>query len=140
MRNHIILVAAVMLASCGGPADNAHHASEQTVVNRQTASVLDVPQVPPVLFGKRPPNTPITEANMPYFDVVTYCELKTAKQEKLARGPLYEACAEDQVHYRSIIGETIDARKFQDADIIRCAKATRTAYQGEWYCLNGQEF
>lgn len=77
---------------------------------------------------------------MPYFDTVKYCEITTRKHDTRYKGPVYEQCAEDQAHTRSILAQAIDAKKFHDADIIRCAKASHTAYQGEWYCLNGQDF
>ena len=103
-------------------------------------SLIKTPQDPPVEFGKRPPNTPMTSDNMPFFDAVTYCELTTRKQDKIAKGPAYEACVEDQAHYRIIIGEAINASQFQEPVIIRCAQASRTAYQGMWFCMNGQLF
>ena len=140
MRYWTILLAATVLAACGGPSKTAKHPSVQIIVNKQTASFLHIPQIPPVELGKRPPGTPITGNDMPYFDIVTYCEHVTRKDEKLRRGPLYETCAEDQAHYRSIIRQTIAAGTLHDDDIIRCAKATRTAYQGEWFCLNGEPF
>lgn len=135
----MVLVAATA-AACSGPTGTGHHPSLQVIVTKQTESMLHIPQIPPVQLGKVPPGTHIRQDDMPYFGVVAYCEHTTRKQEKLPRGPLYETCADDQMNYRSIIGQTINAGKFQDADIIRCAKASRTAYQGEWFCLNGEPF
>lgn len=140
MRYWPLLFAAVVLASCSSRSRTAGSPSVHVVVNEQPASLLHIPQIPPVQLGKRPPGVPITRDNMPYFDIVTYCEYVTRGKETLRRGPLYENCAYDQSHYRSIIGETIAAGTLHDKDIIHCAKATRTAYQGEWYCLNGQPF
>ncbi len=82
----------------------------------------------------------MTSDNMPFFDAVTYCELTTRKTDKVYKGPAYEACVEDQAHYRIIIGDAIDSSQFKEPAIIRCAKASRTAYQGMWYCMNGQFF
>jgi hypothetical protein len=104
------------------------------------ASNLKIPQIPPVEFGRRPVNARITGENMPFFDTVTYCELTTRKSDTMWRGPVYEQCVEDQAHYKEILAQMIDARKFEDSMIVACAKASRTAYQGMWYCLNGQEF
>jgi hypothetical protein len=140
VRYWTLLLAAAVLVSCGGPSKSGGTSSAHVVVNTQTASLLHIPQIPPVQLGKRPAGTPITRRNMPYFDIVIYCEHVTHGKEKLRRGPLYETCAEDQSQYRDIIGETIDAGKFHDGDILRCAKASRTAYEGEWYCLNGEPF
>lgn len=136
----VALWLAMLLAACSSSPETGKHVSEQTIVNKQTVSMLHVPQVPKVELGKLPPDGRMTRDNMPYFDIVTYCEMTTDKQEKSTRGPLYESCAEDQMHYHDIIGDTVDAGKTASAEVIRCAKATRTAYQGEWYCLNGQEF
>lgn len=106
----------------------------------QSAEHPNTPQVPPVEFGRRKPNTPMTHDNMPFFDTVTYCVWATRGKDKAVKGPLYEACVEDQGHTKLILGQAIDAQKFKEADMVRCAKASRTAYQGMWYCLNGQDF
>lgn len=82
----------------------------------------------------------MTSANMPFFDVVTYCEITTRKHDTRPRGPLYDNCAMNQLHYRSIIGQAIDAKHFKDAKVVQCAKASRTAYEGMWYCMNDQPF
>lgn len=82
----------------------------------------------------------MTSANMPFFDTVTYCGLATRKVDKIPKGPAYEGCVEDQAHYRIVIGEAIDAHQFRDTLVTHCAKASRTAYQGMWYCMNGQLF
>ncbi|HEY3848056.1 MAG TPA: hypothetical protein VGL95_13195, partial [Acetobacteraceae bacterium] len=103
-------------------------------------SVITTPQIPPVELGKRPPNTPMTSANMPFFDTVTYCEQTTRKIDRSPKGPAYETCVEDQAHYRIVIGDAVDAGKFKDPFIVHCATASRTAYQGMWYCMNGQLF
>jgi hypothetical protein len=82
----------------------------------------------------------MTSENMPFFDTVTYCEQTTRKSDKIPKGPAYEACVEDQAHYRIVISDAVTARQFKEAVIIHCAKASRTAYQGMWYCMNGQLF
>lgn len=82
----------------------------------------------------------MTSDNMPFFDTVTYCELTTRKRDKIHKGPAYEACVEDEAHYRIVIGDAINAGQFKEAVINRCAKASRAAYQGMWYCMNGQLF
>ncbi len=99
-----------------------------------------VEQIVPVELGRRPPNTRMTSRNMPFFDTVTYCLLTTRKTDTMVKGPAYEACVELQDHTRSVIGEAIDAKKFDEADIVRCAKASHTAYQGMWYCMNRQPY
>jgi hypothetical protein len=103
-------------------------------------SMITGPQIPPVELGRRRPNTRLTSANMPFFDTVTYCEHTTRKIDKIPKGPAYETCVEDQAHYRIVIGQAIDARQFKDTLVTDCAKASRTAYQGMWYCMNGQLF
>jgi hypothetical protein len=75
---------------------------------------------------------------MPIYDTVTYCLLATRKSDTKVKGPEYEECIEHQDHTRRVLAETIDTAKFKEPDIIRCAKASRTAYIGEWYCLNHQ--
>ncbi|HUN39303.1 MAG TPA: hypothetical protein VMU81_03340 [Acetobacteraceae bacterium] len=135
-----VVLAAVALTACGGPEKMAKAPPLPTVIVRPVITHPTTPQIPLVEFGKRPPNTPMTSANMPYFDTVAYCEWSTDKKEKLRRGPLYEACIGDQANYRQVIGSAIDARQFKDSDIVRCAKSSRTAYQGMWYCLNDQPY
>lgn len=82
----------------------------------------------------------MTSNTMPFFDTVTYCEQTTRKRDKTYKGPVYEACVEDQAHYRIVIGEAINAGQFKDPVIDHCAQASRTAYQGMWFCMNGQFF
>ena len=77
---------------------------------------------------------------MPFFDSVTYCEQTTRKNDKIFKGPAYEACVEDQAHYRIVIGEAVNASKFPETVVTHCASASRTAYQGMWFCMNGQLF
>ena len=55
----------------------------------------------------------------------------------MVKGPAYEACIERQDQARIVIAAAIDADKFAEPDIIRCAKESRTAYIGMWYCMNG---
>ncbi len=82
----------------------------------------------------------MTSENMPFFDTVTYCQTTTRKIDRIVKGPAYEACIELQEHTRLVLGEAIDGSKFKEADIVRCAKASRTAYEGLWFCVNGQPF
>jgi hypothetical protein len=140
VRNPPILFIVAMLAACGGPQTSPTVQPQTAADTTPVASRITTPQNPPVEFGKRPPNTPMTSNNMPFFDTVTYCELTTRKTDKINKGPAYEACVEDQAHYRIVIGEAINAARFHEADVVRCAKASRTAYQGMWYCMNGQLF
>ncbi len=79
----------------------------------------------------------MTSDNMPLFDTITYCILSTRKTDTMVKGPAYEACIEHQDHVRIVVASAIDAGKFAEADIIRCAKDSRTAYVGMWYCMNG---
>jgi hypothetical protein len=136
----LVLLVGVGLAACGGPEKTAKAPSTPAIIAEPVITHPTTPQIPPVEFGERPPNTRMTSANMPYFDTVTYCEWSTEKHEKLRRGPLYEACIGDQDNYRQVIGSAIDAKQFKEPDIVRCAKASRTAYQGMWYCLNDQPY
>jgi hypothetical protein len=124
---------AALLAACGGPADKTAEPPSQTA-----AAKPSVEQIVPVEFGRRPPNTPMTSDNMPLYDTVTYCLLATRKTDTKVMGPEYEECIEHQDHTRRVLAEAIDTAKFKEPDIIRCAKASRTAYVGEWYCLNHQ--
>ena len=82
----------------------------------------------------------MTSANMPYFDIVTYCEIATRKHDTALQGPVYDTCAGNQAHYRSIIGAAIDAKRFKEAKVVQCAKASRSAYEGMWYCMNDQPY
>lgn len=135
-----VLLIGIGLAACGGPAKTAKAPPTLRIIAEPVITHPTTPQIPPVEFGKRPPNTRMTSENMPYFDTVTYCQWATDKQEKLRQGPLYEACIGDQDNYRHVIGSAIDAKQFKEADIVRCAKASRTAYEGMWYCLNDQPY
>ena len=139
MKGHAILVTLALLAGCGRepapkPQTDAAAAPTRSAVHPNT------PQVPPVEFGRRPPNTPMTHDNMPFFDTVAYCAWATRGSDKIPKGPHYEQCVEDQGHIKLILSQSIDAQNFKEPDILRCAKASRTAYQGMWFCLNGQEF
>lgn len=134
MRRHAILIVAGILAACAGPSGGARPGPERT------AAVKLPPQVPPVELGHRPPNTHITSQNMPFFDRVVYCEWATRGHDTMPKGPAYEMCVENQAHYLGVMAQAIDARTFSDAAIVRCAKETRSAYKGMWYCLNGQDF
>lgn len=82
----------------------------------------------------------MTGADMPFFDTVTYCEVTTRKIDSMPQGPAYESCAGNQAHYRSIIGAAIDAKQFKESKVVQCAKASRSAYEGMWYCMNDQPF
>lgn len=125
-----------MLTAC-----SAKPGTQPTPKPQPTVQALPkTPQIPPVEFGKRKPGTRITSGNMPYFDTVKYCEWATRGKDKIFRGPHYEQCIATQRHIRKILGEAIDAKKFTDAKIIHCAKATRTAYHGMWYCLWDQPY
>ncbi|MGA3402788.1 MAG: hypothetical protein ABSC95_26560 [Acetobacteraceae bacterium] len=137
MSNRAILFIAGLLVACGGPPKAPTEPSPQAAA---ATSLITGPQIPPVEFGRRPPNTPLTSDNMPFFDAVTYCASTTRKSDRIYHGPAYEACVEDQAHYRIVIGDAIDAGQFQEAVVNRCAKASRTAYQGMWFCMNGQLF
>ena len=82
----------------------------------------------------------MTGADMPFFDTVTYCEVTTRKIDSMPQGPAYENCAGNQAHYRSIIRAAIDAKQFKESKVVQCAKASRSAYEGMWYCMNDQPF
>jgi hypothetical protein len=97
-------------------------------------------QVVSAELGKRPPNTRLTSKNMPFFDIVTYCLLTTRRTDTMAKGPAYETCIGLQDATRVVIGEAIDAKEFEETDIVRCAKASHTAYEGMWYCMNGEAY
>ena len=142
LKVRLLLLAGAVVASCSPtsrerPAQSESRAREQP---KPTASIIPGPQIPPVEFGIRPANTPMTHENMPYFDRAAYCLQATRDQDKVPKGPQYEFCVEYQQHLQIIIGEAIDSAQFTEDDIVRCAKASRTAYEGMWYCLNGQEF
>src|SRR5690348_10913033 len=117
-----------VLAACGGQANKTRQQQSQAAASEPTEEVV------PVEFGRRPPNTPMTSDNMPIYDTVTYCLLATRKTDTKVMGPEYEECIEHQDHTRRVLAEAIDTAKFKEPDIIRCAKASRTAYVGEWYC------
>jgi len=140
MRLPAILLGMVMLAACGGQQKGATDQAPRVADAPTASSEPTTPQFPPVEFGKRRPNTRMTSDNMPFFDRVTYCVAATKKTDRTYKGPAYESCVEDQEHYHLVLGEAIDAAKFNEADIVRCAKASRTAYQGLWLCLNGQDY
>lgn len=135
MRNRAILLIAVMLAACSSQSGTQPMPKPQPTAQ----ALLKTPQIPPVEFGKRKPGTRITSENMPYFDTVKYCTWAN-RREKIFRGPRYEQCIADQRGTRHVMAKAIDARKFKDAKIIHCAKATRTAYDGMWLCLWDQPF
>ena len=136
---YILIVMLMALAACGGSSRSGSQAAAQSGAPLPK-SVIPGPQDPPVELGRRPPNTPMTSGNMPFFDTVAYCERATRKHDTMRKGPLYEQCVEDQAHYRLIIGQGIDAHQFKDNAVTHCAEASRTAYQGAWFCMNGQEF
>jgi hypothetical protein len=129
------LIMAVLVA-CGGPAQKA---TEQASQEGPSPAPGERQIVAPEL-GKIPAGKPMTKDNMPLFDTVTYCVETTRKTDKFVKGPLYEQCVEDQDHLRIIVGEAIDKGQFKAPEVIRCAKLSPTAYQGEWYCLNRQSF
>ena len=133
VRHRATLLLVVLLAACSGP-------SGTQSTPRAKAAAAELPQIPPVEFGKRPPGTRITSENMPYFDTVKYCEWATRKKDSAFKGPLYEQCVSDQHNTRQLLGKAIDAKKFTDAKIVHCAKASRTAYHGMWYCLWDQPY
>lgn len=136
MRKRVTLLIVAVLAACGGPAKKPTEPATQAAAAARPLP----PQIPPVEFGKIPPGKPMTSANMPYFDTVKYCEQASRDRDKISRGPHYETCIEDQRHTRLVMGQGIDAKQFKEDVIINCAKATRTAYVGMWYCMNGQDF
>jgi len=125
---------AVLTACHGQP--KAIAANQQAAEPATPAPPME--QIVPVELGKRPPNTRMTSANMPFFDAVTYCLLSTRKTDTMVKGPQYEACIALQEDTRIVIGEAIDANRFDETDIVRCAKASTTAYDGMWYCMNGK--
>lgn len=133
MRRYAILIISGMLTACAARGGAPPKPAREVTIKLP-------PQIPPVEFGRRPPHTHITSQNMPYFDRVAYCEWATRGHDTMFKGPAYETCIDDQGHYRRIMAQTIDARKFSDDAIVRCAKETRSAYKGMWYCLNGQDF
>jgi hypothetical protein len=141
LRTPPILLILAALAACAGPNKTAtRQAPPPAATTTAATSLITGPQIPPVELGRRPRNARMTSANMPFFDTVAYCEHTTRKIDKMPRGPAYEACVEDQAHYRIVIGQAVDARQFKDTAVTNCAKASRTAYQGLWYCMNGQLF
>jgi hypothetical protein len=135
MRCRTLLPVVAMLAACHGqPNETPESRTDGKVATPAPAGA----QIVPVEFGRRPPNTRMTSDNMPFFDTVTYCLLTTRKTDTMVKGPAYEACIEDQHQTRIVVGDAIDANTFAEADIIRCAKESRTAYVGMWYCMNGR--
>ncbi len=139
MRDRAVIVILAVLAACGTPKNKTEQTFPATELKAPVARPA-TEQIPPVEFGRRPPGTRMTSANMPFFDTVTYCDHATRSVDKIRYGPAYEACVEYQDATRVVLGEAIDANKFDEADIIRCAKASRTAYEGLWYCLNGKPY
>ena len=135
VRNRAIPLVMAALVACGGPAKNVTEQGPQEPTAAPGERILVAPEL-----GKIPPGKPMTKDNMPLFDTVTYCVAKTEKTDTFVKGPQYEQCVEDQDHLRIIVGEAIDKGQFKAADVIRCAKLSPTAYQGEWYCLNRQSF
>lgn len=135
MANRAILLIAAALVACSGPKD----ATEQAPQAEANAAPAERILVPPEL-GRIPPGKPMTKDNMPLFDTVTFCVDTTRKTDTFVKGPLYEQCVEHQEHLRIIIGEAIDKGRFKAPDVVRCAKLSPTAYEGEWYCLNRQSF
>jgi hypothetical protein len=142
VRNCVILSIVTVLVACGGPPQRttAQQAKPAVAATATTTTEPAVENIVPVELGRRRPNTPMTSSNMPFYDTVTWCLLKTRKTDTKVKGPAYEACLDDQDHTRILLADGIDAGQFQEADIVRCAKASRTAYQCLWYCLNGQAY
>ncbi len=135
MRSCISLVLVAALVACGAPSKTTTEAQSQAT-GAAPAATEPIEYIVPVEFGRRPPGTPMTSDNMPFFDTVTYCILSTRDHDTMVRGPLYEECIEHQDHTRIVLADAIDTAKFKEADIVRCASASRTAYVGMWYCLN----
>jgi hypothetical protein len=133
MRFRGVLPIVAVLAACHG---QPNQPQGNQADGKAAASAPAEEDIIPVEWGKRPPNTPMTSANMPLFDTVTYCILSTRKTDTIVMGPLYESCIEHQDQVRIVIAAAIDANKFAEAVINRCAKDSRTAYVGMWYCMN----
>lgn len=133
MRYGSLLPVVAVLAACHA---QPNEAQGNQAADKAATAAPKVESVVPVEWGKRPPNTRMTSANMPLFDTVTYCILTTRKTDKMVMGPEYEACFEHQDQVRIVIGAAIDANKFAEDVINRCAKDSRTAYVGMWYCMN----
>ena len=133
-KRAIPLIMAALVA-CGGPGKNATEQGQQEASAAPGEKILVPPEI-----GRIPPGKPMTKDNMPLFDTVTYCVDATRKTDTFVKGPQYEQCVEDQDHLRIMIGEAIDKGHFKESDVIRCAKLSPTAYQGEWYCMNRQAF
>jgi hypothetical protein len=137
VKARIIWLIAAVLVACDGQSKNPTESrAEAKAANPEPA----IKEVVPVELGRRPPNTPMTSQNMPFFDTVTYCLSTTRKTDTMVKGPAYEQCIELQDHTRIVIGEAIDANEFKEADIVRCAKASHTAYEGMWFCMNGKPY
>jgi len=128
----LLPVVAVLAACHGRP--NVPQGNQTD--GKAATSAPAVEEIIPVEWGKIKPNTRMTSDDMPLFDTITYCILSTRKTDTFVKGPEYEACIEHQDQNRILIASAIDAKKFADASIIRCAKESRTAYVGMWYCLN----
>ena len=136
MSNRTILLLLASLAACSAPQKKAAEQPPQPTAT----TPAPVEQPVPVEFGRRPPNKPMTSDNMPFFDTVKHCMLTTRQVDTMDKGPAYETCIQIQEHNRLVLAEAIDSHKLEEANIIRCAKASRTAYEGMWYCLNGKPY
>ena len=136
MKIRIVPSVLAALAACSSPQKKT--AEQQAQPAAATPAAVEQPV--PVEFGRRPPNTPMTSDNMPFFDTVKHCMLTTRQFDTMDKGPAYEACIQIQEHHRLVLADAINAKQFEEADIVRCAKASRTAYQGLWYCLNGKPY
>ena len=135
MRRRAALILAAILAACKAQPSNPGNETDKAKVIIPAPESIVSPE-----FGKRRPNTRMTSRNMPFFDTVTYCVPATLGTDTMVKGPAYEACIEHQDHTRVEIADAIDANKFDEADIVRCAKGSRTAYVGMWYCMNGRPY
>jgi hypothetical protein len=135
LRCRTLLPVVAMLAACHG---QPNETPESRTDGKVATSAPAAQQIVPVEFGRRSPNSRMTSDNMPFFDTVTYCLLTTRKTDTMFKGPAYEACIENQDDTRIVVGDAIDANRFAETDIIRCAKESRTAYVGMWYCMNGR--
>lgn len=140
MKRGASLLIIGMLAGCVGSPPSSSPAGSGNAASAAAPPPAMASQIPPVDLGHRPPHTAMTSANMPFFDIVAYCEVTTRKIDTRPRGPVYETCAINQQHYRSIIGQAIDAKQFKEAKVLQCAKASHTGYDGMWYCMNDQPF
>jgi hypothetical protein len=137
MGNIPILIIVAVLAACQRPPSDATERPQPADAAAATPEPA-TEQIPPVLLGRRPPDTPMTSDNMPLFDTVTYCQAAARKVETVTKGPIYAACVQLQEDTRIVVGKAINTGQFDEAVIVRCAKSSRTAYQGMWYCMNGR--